>query len=63
MITSKFFSDPNSLVKLLRDNNLLVVSAANNVIRLLPPLIVEMSNIEEAYEILDKTISDWSADK
>ena len=59
----QFFSDPNSLVKLLRDNNLLVVSAANNVIRLLPPLIVEMSNIEEAYEILDKTISDWSADK
>ena len=59
----QFFSNPNSLVKLLRDNNLLVVSAANNVIRLLPPLIVEKSNIEEAYKILDKTITNWSVDK
>lgn len=44
----------------LRDNGLLSVPAAENTIRLLPPLIVEESHIDEAIAILDKTASDWS---
>ncbi|WP_421882519.1 aspartate aminotransferase family protein [Pacificispira sp.] len=44
----------------LRDNGLLTVGAGENVIRLLPPLIVEEAHIDEAVAILDKTASAWS---
>ncbi len=40
----------------LRDNHLLVVPAANNTIRLLPPLTITKNEIDQAVEILDKTI-------
>lgn len=44
-----------TLVKTLLDNGLLTVGAANNVIRLLPPLIVEDTHCDEAIDILRKT--------
>jgi acetylornithine/N-succinyldiaminopimelate aminotransferase len=43
----------------LRDNGLLTVGAGENVIRLLPPLIVEEPQIDEALDILDRTAADW----
>jgi acetylornithine/N-succinyldiaminopimelate aminotransferase len=41
--------------KRLRDNGLLTVGAGDNVVRLVPPLIVEPSHIEEAMDILNRT--------
>jgi acetylornithine/N-succinyldiaminopimelate aminotransferase len=45
------------VVNALRANGLLSVGAAENVIRLLPPLIIGEAEIAEAGQILDKTAS------
>jgi acetylornithine/N-succinyldiaminopimelate aminotransferase len=47
--------DPKGLVQKLRENRLLSVGAGNNVIRLLPPLIIGEDHIAEACEIIDRT--------
>jgi acetylornithine/N-succinyldiaminopimelate aminotransferase len=47
------------VVNALRENGLLTVGAAENVIRLLPPLIIGEAEIAEAGEILDKTASSF----
>ncbi len=39
----------------LRANGLLTVPAAENVVRLLPPLIIEQDHVREAIEILERT--------
>ncbi|MCH7544505.1 MAG: aminotransferase class III-fold pyridoxal phosphate-dependent enzyme, partial [Proteobacteria bacterium] len=38
----------------LRQNGLLTVRAEDNVVRLLPPLIIDESHIGEALDILDR---------
>jgi acetylornithine/N-succinyldiaminopimelate aminotransferase len=43
------------LIARLRDNGLLTVPAGDNVVRLLPPLIVGDEHVDEALEILDRT--------
>jgi acetylornithine/N-succinyldiaminopimelate aminotransferase len=43
----------------LRDAGLLTVSAGDNVVRLLPPLIIDESHVEEAVAILDKVCGTW----
>ena len=43
----------NFIQKLL-DNNLLTVRAAENVVRLLPPLNVKKNEINKALEIIEK---------
>jgi acetylornithine/N-succinyldiaminopimelate aminotransferase len=43
----------------LGDNGLLTVAAGDNVLRLLPPLIIEESHIDEAMEIIEKTCREW----
>jgi acetylornithine/N-succinyldiaminopimelate aminotransferase len=53
---------PNDVVTTrLREAGLLVVPAADNVIRLLPPLIVEDEDIEAALAILDGVCREWPA--
>jgi acetylornithine/N-succinyldiaminopimelate aminotransferase len=42
------------LVAALRDEKLLTVGAGDNVVRLLPPLIVVETEIEEAVQRLDR---------
>jgi len=49
------------LVNALRHHGLLSVGAAENVIRLLPPLIIGSSEIAEACAIIDKTASELTA--
>lgn len=50
---------PNGdLVQALRRNGMLVVGAADNVIRLLPPLIITRTQIDEAVAILDRTCAE-----
>jgi acetylornithine/N-succinyldiaminopimelate aminotransferase len=45
----------SDMVARLRDNGLLTVGAGDNVVRLVPPLIVEDHHIDEAMAILEKT--------
>jgi len=53
---------PNrDLMAKLRNNGLLTVAAGDNVLRLLPPLIIEESHIDEAVAILDATCGEWSS--
>jgi acetylornithine/N-succinyldiaminopimelate aminotransferase len=51
---------PNGeLVARLRENGLLTVPAADNVIRIMPPLIIKDSHIDEAIGILDRVCGEW----
>jgi acetylornithine/N-succinyldiaminopimelate aminotransferase len=45
----------------LRENGLLTLTAGENVLRILPPLIATESEIGEAVEIIDKAASTWPA--
>ena len=50
---------PNTeLVAKLRDNGLLTVGAGDNVVRLLPPLIIREREIDEAIDILSRTFDE-----
>ncbi len=51
---------PNQdLMMRLRENNLLTLTAGNNVLRLLPPLVIEEIHVDEALAILEKTCGEW----
>ncbi|MDJ0944627.1 MAG: aspartate aminotransferase family protein [Kiloniellales bacterium] len=51
---------PNvELVDRLRDGGLLTVPAAENVVRILPPLIIEAQQVEEALGILEQACEGW----
>ncbi|SMH57071.1 aspartate aminotransferase family protein [Azospirillum agricola] len=49
------------VVAKLRANGLLSVPAGDNVVRLLPPLIITEQQVEEAVAILDQTAREWTA--
>jgi acetylornithine/N-succinyldiaminopimelate aminotransferase len=51
------------LVTALREQNLLTVGAGENVVRLLPPLIVSEAEIEEAVQRLDRACTALSAEQ
>ncbi len=46
------------LIKALNKHRLLTVKAGKNVIRMLPPLILEMKHVEEAIKKIDKAFSE-----
>lgn len=50
-----------ALLARLRKNGMLVVGGGENVIRLLPPLIIEKAHVEEALAILDRTCVEFEA--
>ena len=51
---------PNvELMARLRDSGLLTVPAAENVLRILPPLVIEAQQVEEALGILEQACADW----
>jgi len=52
-----------SVVDALRHHGMLSVGAAENVIRLLPPLIIGQAEIDEAVKILDQTAGDFASTK
>ena len=54
----KLAGDSREMVSTLRDNGLLTVAAGDNVIRMLPPLIVEQAQIDEAMAIVDRSFAD-----
>lgn len=47
----------------LRDHHLLVAAASDNVLRLLPPLIVTEDDIEEAFEIISNAFDELAAEE
>ncbi len=47
------------MVNKLRDAGLITVSAGDNVVRLLPPLIIGEAQVEEAVRIVDSVARDW----
>jgi acetylornithine/N-succinyldiaminopimelate aminotransferase len=47
------------MVERLRHAGLLTVAAGENVIRLLPPLIIEEKHVEEAVGIIDSVAKAW----
>lgn len=52
---------PNTeLIAKLRDEGLLTVGAAENVIRLLPPLIIEERHVDEAVQAIERACSTWA---
>ena len=54
LIGIQLFRDQNYFIKKLLENKLLTIKAGENVIRLLPPLNVKKSEIDEAIKIIDK---------
>jgi acetylornithine/N-succinyldiaminopimelate aminotransferase len=48
------------LVAKLREEGLLTVGAAENVIRLLPPLIIDERQVDEAAQAIDRACSAWA---
>ena len=49
------------VVERLRREGLLTVAAGENVVRLLPPLIIEESHVEEACGIVERVAKAWAA--
>ena len=53
---------PNSeMMARLREQGLLVATAGENVLRLLPPLIIGRAEVEEGVSILNRVLSEWKA--
>ena len=59
LIGIKIVPDQNLFIKKLMDNRLLTIRAAENVVRLLPPLNVKKENIDEAIAILKKVCKNF----
>ena len=52
---------PNTeVIARLRDGGLLTVGAAENVVRLLPPLIIDETHVAEAVEIIEQVCAGWA---
>jgi acetylornithine/N-succinyldiaminopimelate aminotransferase len=54
MLGVKCVAENGAVVKTLFDNGMLTVPAGDNVVRLLPPLIIEESHVAEALAIMDR---------
>ncbi|MCF7854855.1 MAG: aspartate aminotransferase family protein [Candidatus Pacebacteria bacterium] len=56
MIGIELASPVKPLVQRARENGLLVLSAGENVLRLLPPLVIEANDVDRAVSIIDKCL-------
>ena len=59
LIGLKLYKDQSFLIKKLFENKLLTIRAAENVIRILPPLNVKKSEIDKAIKILNKVCKEY----
>ena len=50
-----------ALLAKLREHGMLVVSGSDNVVRLLPPLIIDKSHVDAAIAILDAACAEFEA--
>ena len=51
-------TDQKKFIKKLMDNNLLTIRAAENVVRILPPLNVKKNEINQSIKIIKKVCSE-----
>ena len=58
LIGIKLFNDQAFFIKKLMDKKLLTIRAAENVIRIFPPLNVKKNEIDKALKIIDKVCSE-----
>jgi acetylornithine/N-succinyldiaminopimelate aminotransferase len=61
MIGIKCVAPAGDIVTALRGNGLLTVPAADNVVRLLPPLIIDQAHVAEAVAAIEKTCREYGA--
>ena len=57
MIGIQLYKDQTEFIKKLMDNHLLTIRAAENVVRILPPLNVKKNEIDLAIKIIEKVCS------
>mgnify|MGYP001310536625 FL=1 len=57
MIGLEAIEDNGVLINAMREQRLLTVKAGQNIVRILPPLILEMKHVDEAIEKIDKAFS------
>ena len=53
-------TDQTKFIKKLMDNNLLTIRAAENVVRILPPLNVKKTEVSQALKIIKKVCSEMN---
>ena len=58
LIGIQLYKDQTEFIKKLMDNQLLTIRAAENVVRILPPLNVKKSEINIALKVIDKVCSE-----
>ena len=59
LIGIQLYKDPTKFIQKLMDNRLLTIRAAENVIRVLPPLNVKKNEIDYALKIISKVCNDF----
>ena len=59
LIGIQLYKDPTKFIQKLIDNRLLTIRAAENVIRVLPPLNVKKNEIDNALKIISKVCNDF----
>ena len=59
LIGLKLYKNQIDFIKKLMDNKLLTIKAAENVIRILPPLNVKKSELNQALKIITKVCSSY----
>jgi len=58
LIGIQLYTDQTKFIKKLMDNRLLTIRAAENVVRILPPLNVKKKEIDLALKIIGKVCSE-----
>ena len=59
LIGLQLYQDQSKFIKKLMDNKLLTIRAAENTVRILPPLNVKKNEIDQALKIIDKVCADF----
>ena len=59
LIGLQLYKDQTNFIKKLTDNKLLTIRAAENVVRILPPLNVKRSELDLALKIIKKVCSQY----
>jgi len=59
LVGLQLFNDQTKFIKKLMNNNLLTIRAAENVVRILPPLNVKKNEIDLALKIIDKVCKEY----
>ena len=60
MIGIQLYTDQAKFIKKLMDNKLLTIRAAENVVRILPPLNVKINEINKGLRIIKKVCSEMN---